>query len=133
MIQDRIGRHQVLSPIIITITKFVRLDPYFKIKTQQLTTVFARSEKKKPFKCGRILSNYLAMTRTVILHCPIGAEIRTVISKSDLRTSFVIVMINALRVILNGLHILSKQKKKNNCSTAFFFSREGVLLRFQPT
>ena len=29
--------------------------------------------------------HYLGMTRTVLLHCPISAEIRTVDSQSDLR------------------------------------------------
>jgi len=33
-----------------------------------------------------VLSNYLGMTRTLLLHCPISAEIiRTVDSQSDLR------------------------------------------------
>ena len=31
-----------------------------------------------------ILSNYLGMTRTVLLHCPISVEIRTIDSQSDL-------------------------------------------------
>ena len=31
-----------------------------------------------------ILSNYLGMTRTVLLHCPISADIRTIDSQSDL-------------------------------------------------
>ena len=42
--------------------------------------------KKKPFKraCWRVLSNYLGMTRTVPLNCPIKVEIRAVDSQSDL-------------------------------------------------
>ena len=32
----------------------------------------------------RVLSNYLGMTRTVLLNCPIKAEIRAVDSRSDL-------------------------------------------------
>ena len=33
----------------------------------------------------RVLSNYIGMTRTVLLHYPISAEIRTVDSQSDLK------------------------------------------------
>ena len=45
--------------------------------------------KKKPFKnarsMARTVQSFLGMTRTVLLHCPISAEIRTVDSQSDLR------------------------------------------------
>ena len=40
---------------------------------------FAGSVKEKLEKPAR------AMARTVLLHCPIGAEVRTVDSQSDLR------------------------------------------------
>ena len=33
----------------------------------------------------RVLSNYIGMKRTVVLHYPISAEIRTVDSQSDLK------------------------------------------------
>ena len=37
-----------------------------------------------------ILSNYLGMTRTVLLHCPISAEIRTIDSQLIRFVHFVI-------------------------------------------
>ena len=40
---------------------------------------FPRSESKNPFKCACMMAN------NVQLLCPIGAEIRTVDSQSDLR------------------------------------------------
>ena len=40
-----------------------------------------------------ILSNYLGMTRTVLLHCPISAEIRTIDSQSDLCILLLIVVL----------------------------------------
>ena len=60
---------------------------FFKIKTEEIPIFFASSEKK-PFKRtrdGAYCPNYLGMTRTVLLNCPIKAEIRAVDSQSDLR------------------------------------------------
>ena len=40
---------------------------------------------EKPLKCARagwpVLSSYIGTTRTDLLHCPISAEIRIVLSK----------------------------------------------------
>ena len=58
------------------------------MKTQEsLSFFFASSEKKARFKHARwhILSNYIGMMCTVLLHCPISAELRRVDSRSDLR------------------------------------------------
>ena len=44
------------------------------------------------------MSNYLGMTRTVLLNCPIKTEIRAVDSQSDL--IFVIVMIIIIIIII---------------------------------
>ena len=44
------------------------------------------------------MSNYLGMTRTVLLNCPIKTEIRAVDSQSDL--IFVIVMIIIMIIII---------------------------------
>ena len=63
MITDRIGRHEVLLPINHNFNKMCDIIGYF---------------------LWRVLSNYLGMTRTVLLNCPIKAEIRAVVSQSDL-------------------------------------------------
>ena len=42
------------------------------------------------------------MTRTVLLHCPISAEIRTVDSQSDLR-NFVIVIITVVKTFVKNV------------------------------
>ena len=44
------------------------------------------------------MSNYLGMTRTVLLNCPVKTEIRAVDSQSDL--IFVIVMIIIMIIII---------------------------------
>ena len=59
----------------ITITKFV--NRLFSIKTQEIPSFFASSEKM-PFKCVCV------MAHTVLLPRPISAEIRTVDSQTDL-------------------------------------------------
>ena len=87
MITDGIGRHEVLLPIlIITITKFVIFR--FKSKHKKFQEFFASSEKKKPLKSTCVMAHtvqLLSVTRAVLLHCPISAEIGTVDSQSDLR------------------------------------------------
>ena len=51
--------------------------------------------------------NDLSITRTVLLQCPISAEIRAVDRQSDLRTlNFVIIMITTNMV--SELHILKR-------------------------
>ena len=88
MITDRIGRHEVLLPINHNYDKICDFCSFFlNIKTQEITRVFARSGKKKAFKCAR------PMVRTVQLlrhdsYCPISSEIRRVDSQSDLRILF---------------------------------------------
>ena len=88
MITDRIGRHKVLLPNI-NHNKIcdIKVINYFL----NLRVIFLLAQK--PFLNAHTLSNHLGMTDTVLLHCPISAEIRTLDSQSDLR-NFVIVMID---------------------------------------
>ena len=51
---------------------------------------------------GELLCNYIGMTSTVLLHCSISPEIRTVDSQSDLK--IVIVMI--IKLITNIIVLL---------------------------
>ena len=88
MITDRIGRHEVLLPINHNFNKICDTIGYFlnqNIRNSKFC--FASSDKKKAIWARawwRLLSNYLGMTRTVLLNCPIKAEIRAVDSQSDL-------------------------------------------------
>ena len=89
MITDRIGRHEVLLPINHNFNKIcniIRL--FFKSKHKKFEICFASSEKKRPVKRARDGAycpiTQLGMTRTVLLNCPIKAEIRAVDSQSDL-------------------------------------------------
>ena len=50
---------------------------------------------------ARTVSN-LGMTRTVLLHCPISAEIRTVDIQLDLRILLYIVVMIKLIIIFNN-------------------------------
>ena len=87
MIMDRIGRHEVLLPINHNFNKICDMIGYFFNKnTRNSKFCFASSEKKAILVRAwwRVLSNYLGMTRTVLLNCPIKAEIRAVDSQSDL-------------------------------------------------
>ena len=90
MITDRIGRHKVLLPINKNFNKICDIIGYFLNQhTGNLKFCFANSEKKKAISVRawwRVLSNYLGMTHTVRLNCPIKAEIRAVDSQSDLTT-----------------------------------------------
>ena len=56
--------------------------------TRNSLSCFATGSEKKPFKFKCLMAptvQYLGIMRTVLLHCPISAEIRTVNSQSDLR------------------------------------------------
>ena len=86
MITDRIGRHEVLLPINHNYNKICYILDYFLIKKQEIPRVFIASSEKRPFK------HACAMARTVPLHRPISAKIRTVDNQSDFE-NFVIVMI----------------------------------------
>ena len=86
MITDRIGRHEVLLPINHNFNKICDIIGYFlNENTRNSKFCFASSEKKSHLSARvmAILSNYLGMTRTVLLNCPIKAEIRAVESQSD--------------------------------------------------
>ena len=56
---------------------------FYDIKTQQIPRVFVSSEKTHSSARVRwpVLSSYIGTTRTDLLHCPISAEIRIVLSK----------------------------------------------------
>ena len=75
MITDRIGRHEVLLPINHNLNKIFEKRLFFKTRNSNF---FASSEKKSHLRAR-------VMARTVLLNCPIRAEIRRVDSKSDLR------------------------------------------------
>ena len=80
MITDRIGQHEVLFPINHNYNKICDILDLFKIKTQEIPSFFASS--------WCVLSNYLGMKRTVLLHCSISADIKgklneTVDSQTD--------------------------------------------------
>ena len=78
MLTDRIGRHEVLLPINHNFNKICDIIGYFlNQNTRNSKFCFASSEKKKPLSAR-------VMGRTVLLNCPIKAEIRAVDSQSDL-------------------------------------------------
>ena len=77
MITDQIGRHKVLLPIIHNRKKICDVLGFFKIQTKEIPRVFFPALKK-----GHLSAHERC---TVLLHCPISAEIRTVDSQSDLR------------------------------------------------
>ena len=88
-ITDRTGRHEVLLPINRNITKICDIIGYLlNQNTRNSTFCFASSEKKKSHLSARVMARtvqLLGMTRTVLLKCPIKAEIRAVDSQSDLK------------------------------------------------
>ena len=61
---------------------------FLKSKHEKFREFFATGTEKKPFKSARdgvtIQFYHLGMMCTVLLHCPISVEIRTVDSQSDL-------------------------------------------------
>ena len=78
MITDRIGRHEVLLPINHNFNKICDIIGYFfNQNTRKLKFCFASSEKKRHLSAR-------VMACTVLLNCPIKAEIRAVDSQSDL-------------------------------------------------
>ena len=78
MITDRIGRHEVLLPINHNFNKICDIIGYFlNQNTRNSKFCFASSEKKSHLSAR-------VMARTVLLNCPIKAEIRAVDSQSDL-------------------------------------------------
>ena len=80
MITDRIGQHEVLLPSNHDYNKMYEIFFFFKLKHKNFRVSFAGSEKK-PFAYAR------ARVRRRVLsfkYCPISAEIRTVVSQSDL-------------------------------------------------
>ena len=87
MITDRIGRHEVLLPINHNINKICDIIGYLlNQNTRNSTFCFASSEKKSHLS-ARVMARtvqLLGMMRTVLLNCPIKAEIRAVDSQSDL-------------------------------------------------
>ena len=87
MITDQIGRRQVLLPINHNYNKICYILGLFLIKTQEIPSVFLLNvavKKSHLSTCMRWCSITGTMC-TVLLHCPITAEIRTVDSQSDLR------------------------------------------------
>ena len=59
--------------------KICDISGFFKIRTEEVLRVFWLVMKKESARVQwHVLSNYLGMTCTVLLHCPISAEIRTV-------------------------------------------------------
>ena len=95
------GKRTEWSPIRSVIIKVINIINHnynkicdflglFLIKTQEFwnSESFFVSSEKCDFGAHvlwRVLSYYLGMTCTVIIHCPISAEIRIVDSQSDLR------------------------------------------------
>ena len=85
---DPMRRHEILLPINHNYNKFCDILGFFKSKLKKFGDFFVGSEKK-PFKCARAMARTVQLLRLdmycVLLHCPISAEIRTVVSLSDLR------------------------------------------------
>ena len=87
MIKDQIGWQEVLLPIN---HNYINLDilGFLKSKHKKFREFFATGIEKKPFKRAHdgvtIQFYHLGMMCTVLLHCPISVEIRTVDSQSDL-------------------------------------------------
>ena len=74
---NKIGRPRSGSPICLITTKFVIYRALFKSKHKKFQD-FSLTMKKKSHLSARV------MARTVLLNCPIKAEIRAVESQSDL-------------------------------------------------
>ena len=85
---DPIRRHEILLPINHNYNKFCDILGFFKSKLKKFGDFFVGSEKK-PFKSARAMARTVQLLRLdmycVLLHCPISAEIRTVVCLSDLR------------------------------------------------
>ena len=88
MIADRIARSKNLLPINHNYNTICDVLAPLKIKqTQEFPRVFLLAVKKKAIlvQMARTVRYYIGMMRTVRLHCPVSAEIRTVDSQSNLR------------------------------------------------
>ena len=80
MITNRIGQHEVLIPIDHNYNNICEILGFFiNLQHKKFQEIFLLVGEKQPFKRMSV------MMRTVLLHCPISAEIRTVDSQSDLR------------------------------------------------
>ena len=80
MITNRIGQHEVLIPINHNYNNICEILGFFiNLQHKKFQEIFLLVGEKQPFKRMSV------MMRTVLLHCPISAEIRTVDSQSDLR------------------------------------------------
>ena len=77
MITDRIERHENLLPINHNYIRICDFLGFFKSKHKKFSKCFLLAVKKK----RHVLSNYLGMTYTVLLPCPISAEISTINSQ----------------------------------------------------
>ena len=86
---DPIRRHEILLPINHNYNKFCDILGFFKSKLNLKFGDFFVGSEKKPFKCARAMARTVQLLRLgmycVLLHCPISAEIRTVVGLSDLR------------------------------------------------
>ena len=86
MITDWIGRHKVLLSINHIYSKICDTLGFFKIKTPEISKVFVSLKKAIQVQaCDGACCPWHGMTCTVLLHCPISPEIRTVDSQSELR------------------------------------------------
>ena len=80
MFTDRIGQHKVLISLNRNYNKICEILGFFiNLKHKKFQVIFLLVGEKQPFKRKSV------MVRTVLLHRPISAEIRTVDSQSDLR------------------------------------------------
>ena len=78
MITERLGRHEGLLPINHKFNKICDIIGYFSKSKPKKFQIFVWLAAKKTIYAGarwRVLSNYLDMTRTALLNCPIKAKI----------------------------------------------------------
>ena len=84
----RLDATKFFYQLIITITNFVIYQAFLNQNSRN-SEIFLLAVKKKPFKCARAMARTVQLLRLdmycVLLHCPISAEIRTVVGLSDLR------------------------------------------------
>ena len=87
MIADRIGRNKVLLPINHNYYTICHVLAPLKINNSRISKSFLASSEKRAIlvQMARTVRYYIGMMRTVRLHSPISAEIRTVDSQSNLR------------------------------------------------
>ena len=98
----RFGWHKVLLPINHNYDKICDILGFFKLKHKKFQEFFFPLAVKKSHWSARLLwhvqSNHLGMSHTVLLHCPVSTEIKTVDSQSDLRIFSYVVIINTVIV-----------------------------------